>query len=132
MKRENHQISIKYKNSSNKRHLSADGSLLLPSALRPRLLGIGVVIPIITIISLVNGFLPSNSVSAATSLNLTLPSEIKIANIQPNSGLQKSSPSNISITTTAPFGYTLSIKTKDGTALKHSSSSISSSISTII
>ena len=100
--------STKIKLSSNKRYLSANGSSLLPLALRPRLFLI-VLFLTFGIASLFN----SNSVFAA-SITLTIPKDSISLTVNPNkdSGFAKSSPQTISVTTDDPAGYNLTIKAR--------------------
>ncbi len=97
-----------------KRHLSASGSILLPLALKWRLVAFiaGVILAV-----LVTPCLAPHMVSAA-SITLTVPKEPLTFSITPSDGgtFGKSAAGTIKIQTDALAGYTLNIKAKDGKA----------------
>ena len=110
---------------NNKRGYSTEGSTLLPSVLRPRLFGIGVVVGVATLVGTIFN-LTSNQVSA-TSATLSVPDNISV-NVNPstNNGFAESTPGQVEISTGNQAGYTLSIRAKDNNQLKNGSNALDS------
>ena len=97
-----------------KRHLSASGSILLPLALKWRLVAF---MASVILAVLVTPCLAPH-MAAAASITLTVPKEPLMFNITPSSGgtFGKSTAGTIKIQTDALAGYTLNTKAKDGKA----------------
>ena len=107
--------------AANKRHLRADGFILLPSALRPRLLGAPKIVVMTTILFGFSVFLTNftTPVSAA-SLTLTLPSDPLSIDLSPVDSFKESNTASVSVATSdANWGYNFSIKAKDSNVLKN-------------
>ena len=94
-----------------KRHFSASGSILLPLALKWRLVGV--------VATCTLSVLGTQSVLAA-SLEITIPSNLSV-NVTPSTSgtIAESKPVELKISSNAPWGYTLSIKsnTNDNTLI---------------
>ena len=97
-----------------KRGNSAKGYSLLPLALRPRLLGTGIVVGA-AIVTGINFSINSNS-AFATTATLTIPDAVSV-NVNPSvdNGFAESTPGAVNVSTSNLAGYTLSIKAKDST-----------------
>ena len=101
-------------NNDNKLHLSANGSILLPLALKWSLFGL-----MALFIMLLTG---TNKVSAA-SITLELPENLSLT-VQPDGNLHHKESGAIKITSDAYAGYSFSMKSSDGTnTLKNSDKS---------
>ena len=102
-----------------KRHLSASGSILLPLALKWRLVAF---MASVILAVLVTPCLAPH-MAAAASITLTVPNDPLSLTLTPTpEGTFSSTAANVLIKTDALAGYTLSIKAKDGTDLKNKSS----------
>ena len=93
-----------------KRHLSASGSILLPLALKWRLMGL-LTSGILAIFVLPCVF---TSIVSAASITLKLPEKLSLA-VQPDGELHTQQSGAIQITSDASAGYTFSIKSNDNT-----------------
>ena len=115
-----------YRIREDKRGNSVKGCSLLPLTLRPRLFGVGIVAGAVAIMGTCFN-LSSNQVSAAVQATLTIPDNIS-ANVNPtaNGGFAEGTPGQVEVSTNNQAGYTLSIKSKDGTELKNGSNSLQS------
>ena len=89
-----------------KRHLSASGSILLPLALKWRLVGV-------VAMAMLSAF-GAQSASAA-SLEITIPGNLSV-DVTPSASeaVAESQPAELKVSSDAPWGYTLSVKSSTG------------------
>ena len=103
----------------NKRGYSTEGSTLLPSVLRPRLFGVGIMVGAVALIGTALN-VNNNQVSAAVQATLTIPDNISVdVNPYENNGFAEGTAGQVEVSTNNQAGYTLSIKSKDGTELRN-------------
>ena len=109
------------KTKNNKRGYSAEGYSLLTSALRPRLFGAAGIATLVVGACIIGGFTSSvDNASATVQATLTIPDTISVdVNPYENNGFAEGAAGQVEVSTNNQAGYTLSIKSKDGTELKN-------------